>query len=193
MEKFKPTGHLQVIKIYEDGTEEVHFDENNMIVSGLGVGLSHLYAGSGGSQISDYQVINFQVGVSGDELDYGTSTFKLTSPCTAAQYLSTGSETFVESLKPIQNGVVVTDAETFARFPFNNIQKVDKNTVRFNLFLDKYTLNGLGNPLDEVGLFMRNPRGVIPLPNPILIAYRPFTSLIKTSTFALLFRWTLNF
>jgi hypothetical protein len=193
MEKFKPTGHLQVIKIYEDGTEEIHFDESNMIVSGLGVGLSHLYAGSGGSQISDYQVINFQVGVSGDELDYGTSSFKLTVPCTSSQYLSTGSETFIENLEPIQNGVVVADTETFIRFPFNNVQKVDKNTVRFNLFLDRYSLNGLANPLNEVGLFMRNPKGVTPHPKPILIAYRPFTSLTKTSTFALLFRWTLNF
>jgi|10_taG_2_1085330.scaffolds.fasta_scaffold13147_2 hypothetical protein len=192
MEKFKPTGHLQILKIYDDGTEEVHFDESNMIVSGLGVGLSHLFAGSGASQISDYQVLNFQVGVSGDETDYGPSSYKLTNPCTEAQYLSTGSESFTESLKPIQNGVVVSDAEAFVRFPFNNIQKVDKNTIRFNLILDKYTLTGLGNPLNEVGLFMRNPRGSTP-PRPILIAYRPFTSLTKTSTFALLFKWTLNF
>jgi hypothetical protein len=39
---------------------------------------------------------------------------------------------------------------------------------------------------------MRNPTGVTPA-SPILVAYRPFTSLMKTSTFALLFKWTLQF
>ena len=31
MDKFKPRGFLEVIKLYEDGSEEVHFTENNVI------------------------------------------------------------------------------------------------------------------------------------------------------------------
>lgn len=193
MEKLQPKGHLEILKIYDDGSEEVHFEESNMIVSGMGVGLSHLFAGSGGSKVSDYQIMNFQLGVGGDPDDYGVTTFKLVTPCTSSQYLSPGGEAFIENFEPIQNGVVVAATETFIRFPFNNIQKVDKNTVRFNLIVDKFSLNGLANPINEIGLFMRNPRGVRTFPKPILVAYRPFTSLTKTSTFSLLFKWTINF
>jgi len=192
MEKLKPKGHLEIIKIYEDGTEEVHFTQSNMITSGMGVGLSHLFSGSGGSKISDFQIINFQVGTGGDVTDYGTSSFKLGTPCTEAEYLSTGSEVLTESFKPIQNGVVIAGTESMVRVPFSNVQKIDQNTVRFNLILDRFTLNGLSTNLDEVGLFMRNPRGAAAI-HPILVAYRPFTGLKKTSTFALLFKWTLNF
>ena len=83
MEKLQPKGHLEIIKIYDDGTEEIHFTEHNMIVSGMGVGLSHFYAGSGGSQISDFQILNFQIGTGGDLTEYGTSSFKLNTPCTS--------------------------------------------------------------------------------------------------------------
>ncbi len=95
-------------------------------------------------------------------------------------------------MKPIQNGSVKGQEETFVRVPFSNIQKVTPHSVRFTLLLDKNTANGLANNLDEVGLFMRNPRG-LNTPSPILVAYRPFTSLKKTSTFSLLFKWTLTF
>jgi len=80
MEKFKPKGHLEIIKIYDDGHEEVHFSESNVITSGLGVGLSHLFAGSGGGTISDFQILNFQVGTGGNINSYGTSSFKLNTP-----------------------------------------------------------------------------------------------------------------
>tara|TARA_R110002020_G_scaffold6364_7_gene26978 strand:+ start:9090 stop:9677 length:588 start_codon:yes stop_codon:yes gene_type:complete len=193
MEKLQPKGHLEIIKIYDDGTEEVHFKEDNMIVSGMGVGLSHLYSGSGGGTISDFQIVNFQVGTGGDLTSYGTSSFKLVTPCTSGEYLSTGSEANIENFEPIQNSVLAAATESFIRFPFNNIQKIDKNTVRYNLIIDKFTLNGLSTNIDEVGLFMRNPRGVATNAKPILVAYRPFNGLKKTSTFSLLLKWTLNF
>ena len=46
--------------------------------------------------------------------------------------------------------------------------------------------------LNEIGLFMRNPTGALPV-NPILVAYRNFSNIYKTSDFSLIFRWTLNF
>jgi len=41
------SGHLQIIKIYKDGTEEKVFDDHNVITSGMGVGLAMLFAGQG--------------------------------------------------------------------------------------------------------------------------------------------------
>lgn len=192
MDKFRPKGHLEILKIYEDGTEEVHFEESNIITSGMGVGLAHLYAGSGSNKIYDFQILNFQVGTGGVTTDYGASSYKLNSPLTHGNYLSVGSEVLLEGLSPIQNGVVKGQHEYFVRIPFSNIQKVTPHTVRFTLLLDKYTANGLTTKIDEVGIFMRNPRG-LNTPSPILVAYRPFTGLIKTSTFSLLFKWTLTF
>jgi hypothetical protein len=191
MDKFKPRGFLEVIKVYEDGSEEVHFSENNVITSGMGVGLSHLFSGSGADTVSDFQVLNFQVGTGGDITDYGVSSHKINTPLTEAQYISTGSETLIEALKPIQDGTVKASTESMVRLPFSNIQKVTPTSVRFNLLLDRYTANQ-ETELDEVGLFMRNPRG-LNTPSPILVAYRPFSGIRKTSTFSLLFKWTLHF
>ena len=194
MNKLKPVGHLQILKLYEDGTEETHFDEHNVITSGMGVGLAHLFATSGGSTISDFQIVNFSVGTGGvfSDSSYGYWTYKLTTPLTQAQISSSGSEVLVEELFPIENGQVAASTKALVRIPYSNIQKVRPTTVRFTLILDRNTANGLGTNIDEVGLFMRNPRG-LNNPSPILVAYRPFTGLKKTSTFSLLFKWTITF
>tara|TARA_R110002020_G_scaffold428_2_gene2147 strand:+ start:2980 stop:3570 length:591 start_codon:yes stop_codon:yes gene_type:complete len=191
-DNIKATGFLEITKLYPDGTEEVVFDERNVITSGMAVGLSHLFSASGGTSLENYQILNFQVGVSGDINTYGVSSFKLVSGLTQVQYESSGSQAFIESLAPIENGLVVGSNAAFVRIPVNHIEKVTKTSVRFILVLDRYTANGVGFDLDEVGLFMRNPRGLA-AESPILVAYRPFTAITKTDAFALIFKWTLQF
>ena len=84
------SGHLEIYKIYEDGTEEKVFDDPNTITSGMGVGLGLLYAGSGasnsngtynGSSITDFQIRYFQLGTQGDTRidNYNVSTTMLAS------------------------------------------------------------------------------------------------------------------
>lgn len=194
MDTLKPTGHLEVWKIFEDGEEELHFEEKNVITSGMGVGLSYLFAGSGGSQISEFQILNFQLGVGGNTNNYGVSSQGLTTPLTAAQYsedATTGSEVLIESLTPLVNDTAQV-AQAFVRIPFSNIQRVTPTSVRFNLVIDSNTANDLANGVNEAGLYMRNPTGAS-AHSPILVAYRPFTGLTKTSTFSLLLKWTLTF
>ena len=55
------TGHLTIIKKYNDGQEEVVFDDHNIIVSGMGVALSYLFTASGSNTILDYQIDRFQL------------------------------------------------------------------------------------------------------------------------------------
>ena len=169
-----PTGHLTIFKKYEDGSEELYFDENNVVTSGMAVGFSHLFAASGGTSIVDYQIVNFLVG-SGvtDPTDWGSDTGLV-----------------LEDYYPIEDGSILGSTRAFARIRFSNIHKVTSTSVRYTLVLDRDTLNG--KTLNEVGLFMRNPRGSV-TPNPILAAYRPFTEITKTSDFSLIFRWTLQF
>ena len=185
-----PTGHLQIFKLYEDGREELYFDDQNIITSGMGVGFSHLFSASGASSIVDYQIINFLVGSSGDYNDYGVSTYKLQAPVLAAGDWGNGSNLLSETLTPIENGVLAGATYPLARIRFSNVHKVTNTSVRYTLVLDRTTLNT--KYINEVGLYMRNPRGLA-APSPILVAYRPFTTITKTSDFSLIFRWTLQF
>ena len=192
-----PSGFLEITKVYPDGSEECVFTERNVITSGMSVGLSHLFSASGGTSLENFQILNFQVGGEGDITSYGISDFKLVSGLSQVQYLSSESGAKIELLTPIENGTIMA-AAAFVRIPFNHVEKVTKTSVRFILVLDRYTANGLtdddgvGVALNEVGLFMRNPRG-LDSESPILVAYRPFTPITKTGAFALVFKWTLQF
>ena len=44
-ERFDASGYLEVWKVYDDGTKELHFSDHNVITSGMGVGLAYLFAG----------------------------------------------------------------------------------------------------------------------------------------------------
>ena len=58
-DKFTPTGHIEIWKVYPDGSKEMHWTDNNVITSGMGVGLAHLYAASGSGSIIDYQILKY--------------------------------------------------------------------------------------------------------------------------------------
>ena len=61
----KMKGHLEVIKLYADGTEEVHFSEDNVITSGMGHTLLKAFATSGSGSIEPFQITYFQLGLGG--------------------------------------------------------------------------------------------------------------------------------
>jgi len=187
---YSPKGHLQIYKVYPDHSRELVWDESNTITSGMGVGLSHLFSTSGSRHIDSYQIVNFAIGVSGDLNDYGASTYKLVSPITTTQY-GPNPGVNLESFYPIENGSISTNLTTFGRIKYNNIHKVNKTSVRFTIVLDQETCNTV-EQLSEIGLFMRNPRGVSP-ESPILVAYRPFIPLTKTRDYSLIFVWTIQF
>ena len=77
MSDIAPTGHLKIIKVFNDGSEEVYFDDSNIIVSGMGVALSYLFAGSGSTTITDYHIDKFQLGVSGTSSLQTSTTYVL--------------------------------------------------------------------------------------------------------------------
>jgi len=189
-DKFTPTGHIEIWKVFPDGSKEIHWTDHNIITSGMGVGLAHLYSASGSTSIVDYQILNYQVGTSGSLTDYGVSSYKLTGPLAGVKPYGLKSFLYVEDLQPIQDGSVVAP-QTFAGIPYSNIHRVSKTAVRYTLVLDESTANS-DDELNEVGLFMRNPTGASP-ENPILVAYRPFIPIKKTKFFTLVFLWTLQF
>ena len=186
---YNPKGYLEIVRIWKDGAQEIIFSDKNTIVSGMGVGLSYMFAASGSRSIKDFQIGRFQVGTSSHSV-YGVSTVQLASALSLAQYGDNPNLT-VSTLDQVINGVVTTD-NAFAVIPFNLIRRTDKTSVQFGLLLGPNTAN-LNVPLQEIGLFMNNPFGFSPTPAPILVAYKTFSSIEKTDQFSLLFKWTITF
>lgn len=188
-EFYTPTGELEVWKYYRDGRQELHFSDTNQIVSGMGVALAHLFAASGSDKAYDYQIRWFQIGTNG--ATPGIGTYQLASALSSiSSYGSTG-EIQVSSLSQIVNGSVVND-KIFVKIPDNNIQRISKNSVRYTLMVGANNANGLTDYIDEIGLFVHNIKK-LSTPAPILVAYKYFSQIEKTSDFALVFKWTITF
>ena len=204
-DNIEATGHLEIWKIYSNGEEELFFDEDNTITSGMGVGLGLLYAGSGATNITDYQIRYFQAGVGGDTVltSYDITQFTLVSALGQVSggidYSGTQSPVVVDSHqlmnwngqpKATEGTGAYGDIWFFGRLPDSAIKRVDLNSVTYIIYLDINTCNG--HILNEVGMFMQNPLGMNPKRSN-MVAYRPFTNITKTNDFSLVFKWTLNF
>jgi hypothetical protein len=192
------TGYLSISKQYPNGEEEVIFDDHNVIVSGMGVGLSYMFNGSGSNTVLDYQIDRFQVGVSGPPTGGSTSAiYELSGALSSIAEYGAGSNLFIERASQIKNSLIVTN-QYFARIPANKITRISDTSVRYTLVVDEEACNSLrreGSDLDinEIGLLMKNPTGNTALNRSILVAYRTFSNIRKTNDFSLIFRWTLNF
>ena len=190
------TGHLNIVRRWNDGQEEVLLDDSNIIVSGMGVGLSYLFTGSGSDSILDYQIDRFQVGVSGPPDGGVTSAiYELSGQLTESEY-GAGSNLFIQVTDQLTNGSI-TSNRAFARIPKNKITRIGDSSVRYTLVLDEEACNDLSRAsadlnINEVGMFMKNPTGNTD-DQSILVCYRTFSNIRKTSDFSLIFRWTLNF
>lgn len=188
-------GHLTIIKKFTDGQEEVVFDDHNIIVSGMGVGLTYMFTGSGSNSVLDYQIDRFQVGVSGPPTGGETSAiYELSGAATLAEY-GGGSNLFIEVKDQMTNGTLTSNAA--ALIPANKITKIADASVRYTLVVDEEACNNLDRvsselSINEVGLLMKNPTGATD-DRPLLVAYRTFSNIRKTNDFSLIFRWTLNF
>lgn len=190
-------GHLQIAKIFPDGKEEIVFDDHNIIVSGMGVGLSFLFTLSGSNKITDYQIDRCQIGVSGASVTETSAIYQLSSPLSSFnEYGGTAGGLVLVSATQIKNGVNVEN-QVFNLIPFHNVTRISNSAVRYTIFIDKDSCNSLSRngadaSINEIGLFMKNPRGDVSTAS-ILVAYRKFSNIRKTSDFALVFRWSLQF
>jgi len=194
-------GHLTVSKRYQDGSEEVVFDDHNIITSGMGIGLSHLFSLVGSDKITDFQIDRFQVGVSGDDPnDEIAGRYELVGALTALdEYIAEYSNLYVVTGHMIKGdkATVTKDENLYGIIPYNQITRLDSRTVRFTIVLDETVANdlqrdGQDSLLNEIGLFMKNIKKTDP-PAPILVAYRQFSGIRKTDDFALVFRWSITF
>ena len=187
-----PSGHLEIYKIYKDGTEEKVFDDHNVITSGMGVGLATLFVGQG-SSIEDFQIRYFQVG-SGAPTTYNLTQSGLEKPIdvTKGNYYGTAITSTHKVLLHTGGG---SSDQVFAYIADNGIKKSSPTSVTYLLYLNEDA--EIPEDINEVGLFMSNPLAThihsASAKRSPLVAYKQFTSLRKSDEFSLVFKWKLNF
>jgi len=190
-------GHLTIIKKMSTGEEEILLDDPNVIVSGMGVGLSYLFSASGSNDVLDYQIQKFQIGLSGPPAGGVTSAItELSGPLSSIAEYGTGSNLAIVTKEQIV-GAGLQSGRVFAEIPASKITRINENSVRYTLVVDEEAANGLQRggqdaAINEIGMFMKNPTG-FSSDRPILVCYRTFSDIIKTIDFSLIFRWTINF
>lgn len=197
MEDLDIRGHLTISKVYRTGHEEMVFDDHNIIVSGMGVALAHLFALSGSDSILDYQIDRFQVGVSGGTALEVSSTNQLSGAVSSFSEYGIDGDVLTVSAYQVLNNSIVSVSKYYGLIPQQNITRIDANTVRYTIVLDENSCNsisrgGQSKPLNEVGLFVKNIKNNV-IDAPIMVAYRHFDDIQKTSDFSLVFRWSINF
>jgi hypothetical protein len=196
---FQPKGFLEIWKVYDDGTEELHWSDHNIITEGMGIGLAHLYGGFGSSKITDFQIGYFQVGT-GDATEYTSLQKELETPLGKKSDYGVVTNTYpeieidwaeVEDLTLRLNGVdLKPGTQPFGRIRHSNTHRVNRNAVRYTIPLNEKNCNSKN--LSEIGLFMKNIKGQAE-DQPLLVAYRQFPAIQKTEFFTLVFLWTIQF
>ncbi len=177
------SGYLEVWKIYKNGSAELHFSDNNVITSGFGVALAYLFSGSGSTNILDYQPRWYQLG-SGTPATINATLTELADPLPPESYTGV----FYDTHYQIKNGSI-TDTETFGLISQHNVRKIGPNVVQIIIYVAEDAANG--STLKEIGLFLHNPTGYF-LPASILMAYKQYSAIAKTSDYALLFKWQIT-
>lgn len=203
IEELDIKGHLQISKKSDDGSEEILFDDHNIIVSGMGLGLSYLFSQTGSDSILDFQIDKFQVGVDGSEAKEIRATNRLGSPLSSITEYGDNALLYVVSAYHQLTSDTNIGPEVFGYIPTHKVSRVGERSVRYTITLDKQACNllergGQRAYLDEIGLFMKNPSGVVisdvdnQYDQSVLVAYRYFSPIEKTEDFSLIFRWTIN-
>lgn len=194
-------GHLEITKCYRNGDKEVVFDDHNIIVSGMGLGLAQMFSLSGPPTIVDYQIDRFQVGVSGSPAREVTTTNQLAGPLSSINEYGTQARILIVSGNHAKTLSTYAENQVFGYIPQHKVSRIGPNSVRYTLTLDEesgneVSRNGETLALNEVGLFMKNPLGdrfSLGEDTSVLVAYRYFSPIAKTTDFSLVFRWTLSF
>lgn len=181
-------GHLEIWKLFLDGTEELVYDQDNVVCSGIGPVLAGAFSASATAALPNFQINLFQVGVSGGDPLQVSGNGKLGAALSSIPQYGTGD------LETTQH-ILVASATDFQNQRFGMIDnayidKVGDSKVRWRIILDENACNDL--TLNEIGLFGFNP-GMYSTPKSYLCAYRTFNGIDKTSDFILDFRWTLEF
>ena len=192
IESLNPRGYLEIIKRYLDGTEEVVFSDHNMITIGMGNNLAALFGSEDALRpVSNHIIRYFQLG-SGNGSSAASSITSLISVFGGADYGNTALNKVSHSR--VTAGGAAAATETFIEIDQAMINKPAEDQIQFVIDLDTDTANG--ESITEIGLFATDPYNLevtTATIGSILCAYRYFSSITKSASFALTFKWTIEF
>ena len=190
-ENYNPVGHIEVWKHFPDGTRELHYEDKNVICSGMGANLSEMFDAPPDTNVEEYQLTYFKIGTAGTTELQVSTTNDLGGPLNQAAYGNGLIDIDVHNL--VANGAVNSAAggtTTFAVVPHAYIKRITNTKCMWQLVIDEQSANV--QTLNEVGLFCKNPYRTTP-EGSLLCAYRYFTPIAKTDSFILVIRWTIDF
>lgn len=195
-------GHINISKKYKDGTQEEVFKSRNTISDGLPYSLVKMLTSFSEQPSNDFSIKYFQLGIGSlsgflPSKTLDTNFYQLASPLAATDYGNTslyGPVTLSQLVAPNGNFTSFTEFyRTEAAFiPLARGVKTDVNNsiVSVRITIDENMANGLS--LTELGMFLRNPLGSPNFDEPLLMAYKTFPSISKTSDFSLIVDWKIT-
>ena len=217
------SGHVTICKVYSDGTKETVLDKANLVTAGLGSSFIDLIQNNGSKYSDDYSPRYFQVGTSDIGYTttparqasstfyqvsapfhfsaYGTDTTLIISKRYRGFHASTldppavslPHRTYVELLNtsaPLSSCIFSGTDQYFAEISDSKLSKYFMDSFDCEIVLDEQT--GNGKDITEIGLFSKNPKG-FQEDSPLLIAYKNFTAIPKSSEFSLMISWSVGF
>jgi len=212
------SGHVTICKIYNDGTKETVLDKANLVTAGLGSSFLDLQQNAGSRFIDDYAPRYFQVGTS--DIGYTTAAlqasatfYQLSAPLDWSEYGDDTDLTIVSRYRgfnastedsvapysytelkftsaPLSSIIFSGSDQYFGVITPGKITKVFMDSFESEIVLDENSCNGIS--IAELGLFAKNPKG-FKEDSPLLMAYKNFTAVPKTSDFSLVVHWTIGF
>jgi len=193
---FNPTyrGHLTIQKVYKNKTRDTIFVDHNIVVDGMGYGLSRLFSNDGSSSLEDFKINYFQIGTSSVPNFGDPGFYSLSAPISSYgnhSNIETDTHNQITAATEFVDSPVLSET---ANVVFGEINQefatiIQDSGIAFQIKLDENTANG--KDISEIGLFMGNPNGTGE-ESSILVAYRNFGPYSKTSDFELVFNWIIE-
>ena len=208
-------GHITICKVYSDGTEDTIVDRANLVTAGLGSSFIDIQRGQGSENVDGFSPYYFQVGTSSMGYDTTVATssyfYQLSTPFSWDDYgddtdfiveskyrgfnatTDDGGSTYTELLftsAALSSIAFSGTDEYFSTVKEGRLSKFFMDSFESEIVLDEKT--GNGKEISEIGLFAKNPKG-FKEDSPLLMAYRSFTPVTKTSEFSLVVHWSVGF
>ena len=190
-ENYSPVGHIEIWKEFPDGTNELHYEDKNVITSGMGANLSEMFDSPPTAEVEGFQLTYFKIGTGGSLALQVSTTNDLGAALIQSEYGNGLIDIDIHNL--VANGSVITSPgspTTFGVIPHAYIKRITNSKCMWQIVIDEQSANG--EELNEVGLYCKNPYRTTP-EGSLLCAYRYFTPLSKTDSFILVIRWTIDF
>ena len=196
-------GRLSITKVNNDGSEEKLQEFNNIPVQGLGYSLARLFSSkSTESKLDNFRFAYFQVGTGFinymvQPTDVQNAFYALASALPTSSYgsditsvISQQKQLVASSFQDVSGVTVSSIPASLVKIPASRVTRVGDSIVKIKLVVDQNM--AVGQTLEEIGLFIRNPDESFRVNSAILAAYKYFSPVPKTNQFSLVFDWVIQ-